>query len=163
MKINLFHQLSPVLNRVILALISCYPSLMRYMNLLMLGWKSEVSFFIYKLTQNGILGNLLNLLQHFLNERKQCVVLSRQVFTWEKINVRVPQGSILGPLFFIYINNLTVGLTTNAKLFADYTSLFSVVHDTQTSVIDLSKDLEIINNWAYQWNTNFNPDPTKQA
>ena len=72
--------------------------------------------------------------------------------------------SILDPLLFlIYINDLTEGLTTNVKLFADDTSLFSVVHDTQTSANDLNKDLEIMNNWAFQWKMNFNPDPTKQA
>ena len=63
---------------------------------------------ICKLTQNGISGNLLNLLQDFLNERKQRVVLNGQVFTWGHINARVPQGSILGPLLFlIYIDDLT--------------------------------------------------------
>ena len=119
---------------------------------------------IYKLTQNGISGNLLNLLEDFLKERKQRVVLNGQVSTWKNINAGVPQGSILGPLLFlIYINDLTEGLTTNVKLFADDTSLFSVVHDTQTSANDLNKDLKIINNWAFQWKMNFNPDPTKQA
>ena len=63
----------------------------------------------------------------------------------------------------IYINDLTEGLTTNVKLFADDTSLFSVVHDTQTSANDLNKDLKITNNWVFQWKMNFNPDPTKQA
>ena len=92
------------------------------------------------------------------------VVLNGQVSTWKNINAGVPQGSILGPLLFlIYINDLTEGLTTNVKLFADDTSLFSVVHDTQTSANDLNKDLKIINNWAFQWKMNFNPDPTKQA
>ena len=119
---------------------------------------------IYKLTQNGISGNLLNLLEDFLKERKQRVVLNGQVPIWKNINVGVPQGSILGPLLFlIYINDLTEGLTTNVKLFADGTSLFSVVHDTQTSANDLNKDLERINNWAFQWKMNFNPDPAKQA
>ena len=117
---------------------------------------------IYKLTQNGISGNLLNLLEDFLKERKQRVVLNGQVSTWKNINGGVPQGSILGPLLFlIYINDLTEGLTTNVKLLADHTSLFSVVHDTQTSANDLNKDLEIINNWAFQWKMNFNPDPAK--
>ena len=86
---------------------------------------------IYKLTQNGISRNLLKLLEDFLKERKQRVVLNGQVSTWKNINAGVPQGSILGPLLFlIYINDLTEGLTTNVKLFADDTSLFSVVHDT---------------------------------
>ena len=65
--------------------------------------------------------------------------------------------------FLIYINDLTEGVTTNAKLFADNTPLFSVAHDTQTSANDLNKDLEIINNWALQWEMNFNPDSTMQA
>ena len=64
-------------------------------------------------------------------ERKQRVVLNGQVSTWEDINAGVPQGSILGPfLFLLYINDLTEDLTTNVKLFADDTSLFSLVHDT---------------------------------
>ena len=36
---------------------------------------------IFKLTQNGILGNLLNLLRDFLNKRKQRVVLNGQFST----------------------------------------------------------------------------------
>ena len=113
---------------------------------------------IYKLTQNGILGNLLNLLEDFLRGKNNVVS------TWKNINAGVPQGSTLGPLLFlIYINDLTEGVTTNVKLFADDTSLFSVAYDTQTSANNLNKDLKLINNWAFQWKMNFNPDPTKQA
>ena len=50
---------------------------------------------IYKLTQNRVLGNLLNLLENSLKERKQRVVLNGQVSTWKNINAKVPQGSIL--------------------------------------------------------------------
>ena len=81
---------------------------------------------IFKLTQNEISGNLLNLLEDFLKERKQGVTLNGQVCTWKNINNGVPQGSILGPLLFlIYISYLAEGLTTNAKLLARDTSLFS--------------------------------------
>ena len=95
---------------------------------------------IFKLTQNGISGNLLNLLRDFLNERKQRVILNGQFSTWKNVSAGVPQGSILGPLLFlIYINDLTEDLSTNAKLFADDTSLFSVIHDIQTSANNLNK------------------------
>ena len=61
------------------------------------------------------------------------------------------------------MNDLTEGLTANVKLFVVDTSLFFVVRDVQTSANDLSNDLKIINNWAFQWKMNFNLDPTKQA
>ena len=72
-------------------------------------------------------------------------------------------------MLLIYINDITEGLSSNAKLFADDTSLFSVIHDIQTSAnnlikdLNLNKDLERISNWATQWKMNFNPDTTKQA
>ena len=52
---------------------------------------------IFKLTQNGISGNLLNLLRDSLNERKQRIVLNGQFFTWKNVIAGVPQGSILSP------------------------------------------------------------------
>ena len=49
------------------------------------------------------------------------------------------------------------------KLFADDTSLFSIVHDPNTSANELNKDLQKISEWAYQWKMSFNPDQNKQA
>ena len=96
---------------------------------------------IFKLKQNGISGNLLNLLSNFLRNRKQRVVLNGQNSSWDDVNVGVPQGSILGPLLFsIYINDLADGLS-NAKLFADDTSLFSVVHSVNTIAKELNNNL----------------------
>ena len=76
----------------------------------------------------------------------------------------MPQGSILGPLlFFIYINDLSDDLSTTAKLFADDTSLFSIVQNVNTSASHLNNDLSKINNWAFQWKMSFDPDPSRQA
>ena len=45
-----------------------------------------------------------------------------------------PYDSILVPLFFlIYINDLTKGISSTAELFADDTSIFSVVNDVNVS------------------------------
>ena len=73
-------------------------------------------------------------------------------------------GSILGPLLsLVYINDLPEALITSARLFADDTSLFSVVHDSAASTAFLSDDLLKISRWAYQWKMIFNPDASKQA
>ena len=91
-------------------------------------------------------------MRDFLKQRKQRVVFNGQFSTWKNVNTGVPQGSILGPLLFlICINDLREGLSSNAKLFADDTSLFSVIHhDTQTSGNNLNKDLVSISKWATQ-------------
>ena len=48
-----------------------------------------------------------------------------QLFSWSNIEVDVPQGSNLDPLLFlINTNDLSDGLPTNAKIFADDVSLF---------------------------------------
>ena len=81
-----------------------------------------------------------------------------------KCKAGVPQGSILGPLFFlIFINDLSNNLVSNPKLFADDTSLFPVVQDITLSAKNLNDDLKEINKWAFQWKMSFNPDPYKQA
>ena len=89
---------------------------------------------IFKLKQNGISGKLLNLIKDFLKNRKQRVVLNGQFSSWADVDTGVPQGSILGPLLFlIYIKDLTNDLSSSAKLFADDTSLSSVVFNVDAS------------------------------
>ena len=105
-----------------------------------------------------------DIITDFLNLRKQRFVLNGQYSSWTSIEAGVPQGLILGPLLFlIYINNPSEDLTANVKLFADDTSLFSIVCNTNTSTTNLSNDLNKIKNWAFQWKMNFNPDPSIQA
>ena len=98
---------------------------------------------MYKLKRLGICGKCYGLIHSFLHERHQRAVLKGQCSNGSKIKTRVPQGSTLRPLFFlVYINDLPEGLTTNAKLFADDTSLFSVVHDPTSSTVSLNNDLQ---------------------
>ena len=99
-----------------------------------------------------------------MTNRKQRVVLNGLSSSWANVKAGVPQGSILGPLLFlIYINDLADGLSSNTKLFADDTSLFSVIHDSVITTLELNSDLSRIKQWAFQWKMSFNPDPNKQA
>ena len=90
--------------------------------------------------------------------------MNGQHSSWANVEAGVPQGSMLGPLLFlIYINDLPDNLSTNVKVFADDTSLFSVVHDITTSSCDLNYELNRVREWAFQWKMSFNPEPSKQA
>ena len=76
----------------------------------------------------------------------------------------MPQGSVLGPIFFlVYINDLPDNIESNCKIFADDTSLFFKVFDKHVSCATLNKDLELTKNWAFQWKMQSNPDRNKQA
>ena len=106
----------------------------------------------------------MSTLTDFLTLRKQRVVLNGQLSSWSNIELGVSQGSLLGPLLLlIYINNLSEGLTTNAKLYADSVLLFSVVDNINLSVTNLNSDLSKINVWANQWKMTFNIDLNKQV
>ena len=119
---------------------------------------------VFKLHQNGISGKMIYILEDFLSDRKERVVLNGQCQCWADIHTGRPQKNILRPLlFFIYINDLSNSIKNKRKLFADDTSFFSAVHEINTSEKDLNHDLEEISEWAFQWKMKFNQDPTKQA
>ena len=94
-------------------------------------WNQGIFF---KLRQNGISCDLLNIFSDFLSNRKQSVVLNGQTSSWAIITAGVSQEFILGSLLFlIYKNDLPDGLTFIVKLFADDKSLFSVANDINAS------------------------------
>ena len=83
---------------------------------------------------------------------------------WSSILAGAPQGVILGPLFYlIYINDLGNNLSSTVKLFADDTSILSIVHDIDLSSKQLHDNLKKVSDWAYQWKMSCNPDLSKQA
>ena len=109
-------------------------------------------------------GNFLKLVETFLSNRYQRVVLNDQVSSWAGVKTGASQGSILDTLFFhIYINDLSDNSKSAVKLFADDTSIFHVAKDPSTSAEILNHNLTRISEWAYRWKMSFNPDPSKQA
>lgn len=73
----------------------------------------------------GLRGNIYNLLQSYLSDRQQRVLIDGYESDTRAVTYGVPQGTVLGPrLFTIYVNNLlslqTVG---NVISFADDTAI----------------------------------------
>ena len=95
------------------------------------AWHEDL---LYKLKSLGISGQLYNLLENYLSGTFQRVVLNGKTSSWRPVSPGVPQRSILGPLLFlIFINDLPNELKSNVTLFADDTSLFSIVKDKNES------------------------------
>ena len=71
---------------------------------------------LFKLKQNGISGQILNLLTSYLDKRKQRVLLNGCESHWAIVESGIPKGFVLGPLLFlIYINDLKKGIRSKIK------------------------------------------------
>ena len=57
--------------------------------------------FIFKLKSYGVDGSLLELMENYLTDRQQRVIVNGETFSWENILAGVQQGYVLGPLLFL--------------------------------------------------------------
>ena len=117
---------------------------------------------IYKLHCIGIRGTMLRWFSDYLNDRKQAVVIKGKTSSYRSISAGVPQGSVLGPLLFlVYINDIVKDIKSNVKLFADDTSMYLSLEDTEERTRLLNSDLQKIINWSARWKVDFNPLKTE--
>ena len=79
---------------------------------------------LVKLSNYGVRGVAYNLIHSYLYNRQQFVSINQRRSDLKLVHCGVPQGSSLGPLFFlIYINDLNYALVSQPRLFADDTCL----------------------------------------
>ena len=116
---------------------------------------------ILKLKAAGVTGKVLAWFNSYLSGRKQRVIFPGVASDWAYIRAGVLQGSILGPLLFLFINDIELDIESNIRLFADDTSLYIIVDDPVTAANCLGADLEKISKWADIWLVSFNPTKTE--
>ena len=112
-----------------------------------------------KLNHLGINGSLLNWARSFLVGREQRVIVEGMESSPSKVLSGVPQGTVLGPLFFlIYINDISKGLSegTKIRLFADDSLLYRTI-ETPSDSATLQNDLNTLQLWGKNGKWNFTP------
>ena len=102
-----------------------------------------------KLYHYGIRGNALNLIESYLTDRQQCVQINNVTSDLDHIAHGVPQGSILGPLFFLlYINDIANSSEVlKFFLFADDTAIFLSHKDPKKLEEIMNAELIKVSNW----------------
>lgn len=94
-----------------------------------------------KLHTIGFGGNLMKLLVSYLHNRYQRVRIGNKLSTAKKVTSGVPQGSILGPLFFIiFVNDLPETIDNSASYgFADD---FKIISTDQQQLTESAERLQ---------------------
>ena len=97
-----------------------------------------------KLDASGIRGNIHRWLTTYLTNRTQRVIVDGRSSGEDPVLSGVPQGTVLGPLMFLtYINDITLNLTSQMKLFADDALLFRPIK-SEKDCKSLQKDLNAL-------------------
>ena len=111
---------------------------------------------LLKLKAHGIGNGMINLIEKWLIDRRQRMVVAREVSNWKSVLSGVPQGSVLGPiLFLIYINDLDDDITSKVLKFADDTKVFRKIESDADRQL-LQDDLNKLNEWSEKWQMLFN-------
>ena len=118
---------------------------------------------VKKLDCIGIRTKLLKWSENYLTHRKQATLVNGKRSTNRDIRCGVPQGSILGPLFFlIYVNDIRhIGGKSDIFLFADDTSLLSSNKSQIIARDELEIQLTHLATWCSQNKLTVNLRKTK--
>ena len=109
-----------------------------------------------KLAHYGIKGDIYKWINFWLSQHTQRVVVDGESSELVRVESGVPQGTVLGPLMFLlYINDITNGLTSNIRLFADDCIIYRTI-ETREDSIHLQEDLNKVFNWTECWQMKFN-------
>ena len=117
---------------------------------------------MYKLLNYGIRGKAWDLMNSYLENRKQFVCAGGIESQLANVNVGVPQGSVLGPLLFIlHINDMKSSTQMNVLNFADDTVLYMDFDGLNNVENFINNELEKVNVWMETNHLRINASKTK--
>ena len=104
---------------------------------------------IAKLHAYGFSREALLLVYSYLENRQQRVKINGSFSSYKHLRFGVPQGSVLGPLFFnIYINDLLLSIQeTDICNYADDTTIYTCDSRLENVISRLENDSKIIIDW----------------
>ena len=104
---------------------------------------------IAKLEAYGFVIDSLKLIHSYLTERKQRVKMGSSFGSWKTLSKGVPQGSVLGPLFFnIFINDFFYAIEHSQVCnFADDNTIFACGETLDEVAIYIEDDMREAMNW----------------
>ena len=104
---------------------------------------------LYKLSNYGVRGHVLDWFRSYLTDRQQFVSIRNVHSNAGKLCCGVPQGSVLGPLLFlVYINDIQNCVPgTSIKLFADDTNIFISSPTVDLVYIQANDVLSKLSDW----------------
>ena len=119
---------------------------------------------LIKLKQYFPQSKITEFIESYLTNRSQFVILNGNKSNRKEIQSGVPQGSVLGPLFFlVYINDLPLHLNkqTENTLFADDSSLYTSNKHIASINNTLQDSLNKTSEWCNRNSMVIHPDKTK--
>ena len=102
-----------------------------------------------KLNAYGFSTNAIRMMCSYLTGRRQRVKVNGSFSSWKDLKLGVPQGSVLGPLFFtIFINGIFFLLNeTEICNYADDTTIYCSHQELQEVTTRLENDTAKLSTW----------------
>ena len=112
------------------------------------------------LADMGVSADILELSLHFMSSRQQCVRVKSSLSDYKPIDVGVPQGTLLGPMFWLaFINSYNPPSSHSITMYADDITCTGPLTESNSSHIQSAIDWGL--EWCEQQSMTLNLDKTK--
>ena len=118
---------------------------------------------LHKLKAMNLDVTVTDWIDNYLTSRRQRVLANSTYSSYQDITQGVPQGSVLGPLFYIIYANDLAGIVKNCKIamYADDTVLYIANKNFDVSVKKMQEDIDSLSQWCFENGIMANTEKTK--